>query len=136
MSKSILVLALVSMIMTAVAAGLWFTRPPDSNAQEAALEARLREAEAVIARLKSQQPAGLASHSSEHGRSASESSIMAPHSATTGTLQGQQAAPPPQPAVTAPPVKADKRLAEAEARYADLNNQFGLQPDEKEAFKD
>jgi hypothetical protein len=136
MSKSTLVLALVSMIMTAVAAGLWFTRPPDSNAQVAALEARLREAEAVIARLKSQQPAGLASRSSEHRSSASESSIMAPHSATTGTLQGQQAAPPPQPAVTAPPVKADKRLAEAEARYADLINQFGLQPDEKEAFKD
>lgn len=133
MSKPNLVLAFVSLVMTAVAAGLWFTRPADSNAQVAALEARLREAESTIAKLKvNQKTSGLASRSSSEG----ESSITASHTPATGTLQGQQAAPPPQPTMTTAPVKADKRLAEAEARYADLINQFGLQPDEKEAFKD
>lgn len=146
MSKLSLLLALVTLGTTSLAAGLWFTRPADSDARVAVLEAKLREAEATIARLNKQHSAANLSHVPATTTGGGSLISQAESGVTSGTpspggvnqgpagLNGNlsvQAAS----ASTAPPLKSDKRLAAAEARYSDLINQFGLQPDEKEAFK-
>ncbi len=149
MSKLSLFLALVALGMTSVAAGLWFTRPPDSDARVAVLETKLREAEATIARLNKQHSGSSLSHAATSESRSSLISAADPDSlsgtvppataspatvrqgapSVAGTLSGQAASS------AALPARSDKRLAEAEARYSDLINRFGLQPDEKEAFK-
>ena len=142
MQKSTLILALVAATMTAIAAGLWVARPADMSSQVAVLESKLRESEAVIARLNKQHSATMLTHLPGAGGTAS--AITANDPATPGSLgskpasangPGQPNSASPAGTASAPVVKSDKRLAEAEARYADLINQFGLQPDEKEAFK-
>ncbi|MDB6074631.1 MAG: hypothetical protein JWO89_2271 [Verrucomicrobiaceae bacterium] len=145
MTKSSLLFAIIALGMTAVAASLWVTRPPDSDARVAILESTLKEANATIARLSKQHSSTtLAPHSTAGGGMASlisADSAPAPGSVahtqndqgTTGGGNNDQEAA--ATASSGPPVKSDKRLAEAEARYSDLINQFGLQPDEKEAFK-
>ncbi|MDB6139080.1 MAG: hypothetical protein JWO94_2152, partial [Verrucomicrobiaceae bacterium] len=144
MPKSSLILAVMAVAMTTVAAGLWFTRPPDSEARVAMLEARLREADAVIARLNKQHSATSATHAAPGGSTISSISSEDPAhpgilgNKMTGATTAAGGNPPPEAAASTtntPVVKSDKRLAEAEARYSDLINQFGLQPDEKEAFK-
>jgi hypothetical protein len=55
--------------------------------------------------------------------------------AVTTTTTAASASQPAGANALAPPTgKSDKRTAEAEARYADLINQFNLQPEEKQAF--
>jgi|GEM_PF-1219215 len=140
------VLALVALSMASIAAGLWFTRNPDMSQQVAVLEAKVRENETVIAGLRKQ----LSSANRPHVAGASEiasgnSDMFAAKGGQQGTLGSATKGAPPTAAEaaaaaaavagTAPVVKSDKRLAQAEARYADLINQFGLAPDEKEAFK-
>ena len=142
MQKSTLILALVAVTMTAIAAGLWVTRPADMSSQVAVLESKLRESEAVIARLNKQHSATMLSHLPGAGSTASAIGTNDPPmpgslGSKPGTANGpgQPNSAPPAGTAGAPVVKSDKRLAEAEARYSDLINQFGLQPDEKEAFK-
>ena len=147
MNKSSLVLGLTTLVMTAVAAALWATRPADSGPEVAILEAKIREKDALIARLTKQISASNMPHvasamgaggSSQIGGSGQTSPGMAQAKAgQQGGLGSPGGAPgtPPGSAAAGPVVKSDKRLAEAEARYSDLINQFGLQPDEKEAFK-
>ncbi len=142
---AMLLLALVAMGTTVASIGLWITRPEDQSTRVALLEAKVREDEVVIARLRKQQSAANWSH-------APSSLITSPGGAsgvadTEGgagagkAAAGQQAqaaaAGPAGDAQAAPvaPVMTDRRLAEAEARYAGLINQLALQPDEKEAFK-
>lgn len=148
MTKTSLLLAIVALGMTAVSASLWVTRPPDSDARVAILESKLKEANATITRLSKQHSStDLVPHSATGG---TVSLISADHSTTPGSVghtqdsQGAgsggsdnaQASGTTTTGFSGPAVKSDKRLAEAEARYSDLINQLGLQPDEKEAFKD
>ena len=143
------VLALVALSMASIAAGLWFTRNPDMSQQVAVLEAKVRENETVIAGLRKQLSSANRPHvTGAAGASeiaAGNSDMFAAKGGQQGTLGSATKGAPPTAAEaaaataavagTTPVVKSDKRLAQAEARYADLINQFGLASDEKEAFK-
>ena len=151
MNKTSIILGLIALTMTSIAGGLWFTRPSDSGTRITILEGQLREKDALIARLNKQissanmphvAGAGAGSGSSIAGNGVAGATGMAsPNGFQKGGLSSPGSSVPQAggaPAAGSAPgttVKSDKRLAEAEARYADLINQFGLQPDEKEAFK-
>ena len=148
-STPVLVVSFVALSLGSVAGGLWFTRPPDLSSQVAMLEAKVREDEALIARL--QKPASSSTWSHVSGAEANSSisagapdmfSAKGPPQGGLGAsgASGAGMAPPSATAASmaagmVPVAKSDKRMAQAEARYSDLINQFGLQPDEKEAFK-
>ena len=142
MNKLTAVFAVIAILSSALAAALLVSRPEDHTAQIVALETKLREAQAAIARLTKER---VAIHAASTGSSASVGSSTAPSAISASTLPASKPlAATPEPADStgasvasaAPPIeKTDKRLAEAEARYADIINQFNLQPEEKEAFK-
>lgn len=117
------------------------------------LETELRDAKATIARLK--KTGGTPSSSSvgttmAPGTVSPSAGNFAPSAPASGVYPtslgtpGQQAELPTPadalaPVAAAPAALQDsrtmKKLAEAEARYADLINQFQLAPEEKEFFK-
>lgn len=145
MNKLTVIFGLIAAASLALSAGLWFSRPEDSTGKLIALETKLRQAEATIAQMRKGTPSsgGMIGAGGAHGSAtgaqngfdastgASASSAPGgPGSAVTAVTQNVAGAPVRNAG------KADKRLAEAEARYADLINQFNLQPEEKEAFKD
>ncbi len=142
MNKLTAVFAVISILSSALAAGLWFSRPEDNTAQIVALETKLREAQAAVARLTKERvaiqaasPGSVAGFGANAASSAISASSLPASTPIPPSAGSADAAATPSTAAGAPIEKTDKRLAEAEARYADIINQFNLQPEEKEAFK-
>jgi len=151
MSKATTSFALLALASSGLALGLWISQPEDLSRRVTELEAKLRDAQATIVKLKRQDTAstagsGFGSGSSPAGRPSASAQMSAPAMAGgAGLGSGQvigEATPPGDaqtgvPAVAVGPQDARtlKKLAEAEARYSDLIGQFQLGPQEKEFFK-
>jgi len=145
MNKFTIFLGLITLASLGTSASLWLASDSTSSARVAELETKLREAEATIARLQKQRPSTSASTklSTANTTVPLNDSLPSPAAPSSGDASPSAPQATTLPAATAPatiaPATTDPRklksLAEAEARYSDLINQFQLQPDEKEFFK-
>lgn len=163
MSKALVLLTLLTLTSAALAVGLWFSQPPDLTGKVTQLESELRDAHATIAKLKraalasSDEGRGRASSAnvtpvSVNGSATRGATNEAPSpgfasgpgftplgaAIPTAPLLPASAAPAAAPAIAAATPQDSrtvKKMAEAEARYAGLINQFNLAPPEKEYFK-
>ncbi|MBL9118201.1 MAG: hypothetical protein JNJ83_24560 [Verrucomicrobiaceae bacterium] len=156
MNKVAVMIGLLGLACLGVSAGLWFSAPETESgaiARVVELQRQLKDAHATIADLE-------AMIESMEGRGTSpvivsnmagpsttpQSSHLQPANWTAPTFGATQARPMPNGAAhvaveSAPPpaTPADareiKRLATAEALYADLISRFNLNPAERETFK-
>ena len=142
MNKLTLAFGITAAAAVALAAGLWFSWPEDQSRKLIALEQQLREAQGTIVRL-TRERATVQSRSdplSSIGEAATDGTVPSSQPRADGKAGSSSNAPEPnRPSgdgtTLMPAAKTNKRLAEAEARYAEIIDHFKLQPDEKEAFK-